>query len=491
MKTHKHLLIVPLAGLLCLTSCSTSSPDRSTSMAVKPPAVVESTSAYLVTVSKTAPRIVSVGDEFAYELSVTAQADVSEVTVVDTLPADASFVSADPVGTRDGNKLTWKLDNLSRGEKRAFKVTLTAQKEGELVNSAKVSATFAGVSVTNMVAKPQLAINKTGPVLAQVGQEVVYTVRVENTGNTTAKDIVVTDTVPEGLSSASGQKELTFKVGDLEPGASKNIPITLKAEKRGKVSNKAVAASGRGGKVEAETSTTIVQSGVKIEKTTKDKELFVNRAASYEIVVSNTGDTDLSGVVVTDTAAAETVIAAAEGATVSGSTATWNVGELKAGEKRSFTVKVLSKSPGRFYATASVATAQGLKGSAQDYTEWKGVTGVLVEMVDDPDPIQVGETSVFTIRVANQGTTIPIKDLNIVATLPEELELVPGRVSDAGVISGRTITWPTVPGVDPRTSVVRTFTVKGVRAGDARSKASITTSVRKEPIEEFESTTVY
>ena len=115
----------------------------------------------------------------------------------------------------------------------------------------------------------------------------------------------------------------------------------------------------------------------------------------------------------------------------------------------------------------------------------------MVEMVDDPDPIQVGETSTLTIRVANQGTTIPIKELKIVATLPDELELVPGRVSDGGVVSGKTITWPTIESVPPKAAVVRTYTVKGVKAGDARSKVSVTTSMRKEPIEEFESTTVY
>jgi uncharacterized repeat protein (TIGR01451 family) len=381
---------------------------------------------------------------------------------------------------------------MNRDETKVIKVTLKAQKEGELVNRATVSATFPGVSVTNLVAKPHLVIQKTGPAQAQVGQEVVYTVVVQNTGSTTAKDVVVTDTVPEGLSSPGGEKELAFNLGDLAPGASKTIPVTLKADKRGRVSNKAVAAASHGGKVESEaTFTTVVLTGVKIEKTTKDQDPFVNRTATYDIVVSNTGDTDLSGVVVTDTAAPETVIATAEDATVTGNTATWNVGELKAGAKKNLTVKVLSKVPGRFADTATVTTAQGLKHSAQVSTEWKGVTGVLLEMADDPDPIQVGETSKFTIRVANQGSTVDIKDLNIVATLPEELELVPGTVSDGGLLSGKTITWPAVPGVSPKTSVVRTYITKGVKTGDARSKLAITTSMRKAPIEKTESTTVY
>ena len=144
-----------------------------------------------------------------------------------------------------------------------------------------------------------------------------------------------------------------------------------------------------------------------------------------------------------------------------------------------------------FTATATVTTAQGLRSLASDYTEWKGVTGVLLELADDPDPIQVGETSTFIIRVANQGSTIDIKDLNIVATLPDGLELVPDKVSEGGVADGKTITWPTVTSLAPKTSVGRTYVVKGVKAGDARSKASITTSMRKEPIDKFESTTVY
>ena len=491
MKTKPYLWIAPLICAVILSACKTAPPEGSRPAAPEPDAKVTTTSSLLVTARKTAPRIVTVGDEFAYELEVTAQSDVPETTVVDILPAGTSFVSADPPGKQDGNKMTWKLGNMSRGESKVIRVTLLAQQEGELVNSATVSASFPSVSVTNLVVKPQLAITKTGPVLAQVGQEVEYTVVVTNTGSTMAKGVVVTDTLPEGLSSAGGEKKLTFEVGDIEPGSSKTVRVPLKAEKRGKVSNKAEAAYSRGGRVESETSTTIVQSGVKLEKSTKEKELFVNRAASYDIVVSNTGDTDLSGVVVTETAAPETVIAAAEGATVSGKTATWNVGELKAGAKKNFAVKVISKVPGRFPATASLTTAEGLKDSVQDYSEWKGVTGVSLEIADDPDPIQVGETTIVRIRVLNQGSTSGIKDLNIVATLPEELELVPGTISDGGVLSGKTITWPVVASVAPKASVARTYTAKAVKTGDARSKASITTSMRKDPIEKVESTTVY
>ena len=455
-----------------------------------PRPVVGESCNYLVNLNKKAPSMVAVGDTFSYDLQVMATCDVADVTVVDTLPAGASYVSSEPAGVQDAGKLTWKFATMARGETKAIRVTVKADKEGELVNCATVSA-IPRVCVSTMVGKAQLAIRKTGPETAQLGQNVTYTVTVQNTGNTTAKNVVVTDPVPEGFSSATGQRELSFNVGDLAAGASKTMQVTLRADKRGKICNKAFAASSNAGKVDAEACTTIVQPGLKIEKKTDNAELLINRTAAYDIVVSNTGDVDLTGVVVTDTAAPETVIAAADGATVSGSSATWNVGTLRAGEKKNLTVKILSKVPGRFCDTASVTCAQGLKDSAQACTLWKGVTGVLLEMVDDPDPIQVGETSRYTIRVTNQGSTMDITDLNIVTTLPAELDVVPGTVSDGGVVNGKTITWPAVPRVAPKAFVVRTYTAKAVKAGDARSKVAITTSMRKEPIDKFESTTVY
>lgn len=149
-----------------------------------------------------------------------------------------------------------------------------------------------------------------------------------------------------------------------------------------------MAVSSNAGRVNAEACTTIVQPGLKLVKDTTDKQLLINRAATYTIVVSNIGDVPLTEVVVTDTAAPETRIASADAGRVSGNTATWNVGQLAPGQQKELTVKVLSTVPGRFCDTATVATAQGLRESAQACTEWIGVTGVLVEVVDDPDPIQ-------------------------------------------------------------------------------------------------------
>jgi uncharacterized repeat protein (TIGR01451 family) len=440
--------------------------------------------------NKVMPPEAALGSEFQAELHLTAAACAANVVVHDSVPAGASYVRSEPVATVDGDQLVWKLGNMDAGESRNIKITLRADKEGTIVNCASVSADPRTCAAT-FVGKPALAIQKSGPGTAILNSDVTYNIVVKNTGSAVVRNVVVTDPVPEGFSHASGQKELSFNVGDLAPGQSKQMTVTFKANKRGKICNVATANSSNAPKVSDEACTTIEQMGLKIQKTTDDKQLLIGKQATYGIIVKNTGDTKLTGVVVTDTAATGTTIVSADEASIAGNTATWNIGELAQGDSKNFKVKVVTRTPGDFCDTASVTCAQGLRDSAQACTVWEGVSGVLLEMIDDPDPIPVGDTSKYTIRVTNQGTTKAIETLKIWATIPPELELVPGSVSDGGVVSGRTITWPVVPSVAPRDVVIRTYIAKGVKAGDARSKVDITTASREVPIEKVESTTIY
>jgi len=487
MKTTKYLWIVPIAGLLNLVGCGTAPQSYS-----PPPAVStsgEAQTSYYVHLAKNAPTVVGVGEQFTYELTATAQSEASDVTVMDELPPGVSYISSQPEAAREGNKLTWKFEDMKRGQSKTIQVTVKADTEGQLTHCATASA-IPQVCLSTLIGRPHLALTKTGPASAQLGQQVSYDIAVQNSGNAIARGVVVTDTLPEELTSSAGQKDLTFPVGDLAPGASKTITVPVKASKRGKTSNGAVAIASNAEKVSAECLTAIVQPELKIQLATQDKEIYINRTATYDIEVANTGDTSLTGVVLTDSAAPETPIAAAQGATVSGSTATWNVGTLQVGEKKNFTIKVVSKIPGQFTSSASVASAEGPRDSAKDSTTWIGVTGLTVEMVDETDPIQVGETSKFTIRVTNQGGSIDLSQLNIASTLPAELEFVANTCSDEGLSEGRTITWPasTVP---PKSAVVRSFVVKGVKAGHALTTVAITSSASKDAIEQHESTTVY
>jgi uncharacterized repeat protein (TIGR01451 family) len=297
-----------------------------------------------------------------------------------------------------------------------------------------------------------------------------------------AKGVTVTDKVPAGL---GGPREIPFTVGDLAPGASKTIPVTLKAAERGRHCNLAVATAANAPSVQDDACTTVVKPGVKIVKS-GTQEQFIGRQANYKIVVSNTGDTVLENTVVTDTAPPQTKIVSASNASVSGNTATWNLGSLRAGESKELDLTLTSMQAGNWCNTASVATGS-LRESAQACTLWKGVAGILVEFVDDPDPIQIGEQVVYTIRITNQGNA----DLPNIATVADSDAEIDPVSSPQGTVAGKKITFPMIPKLGARQSVTYTYTGKAVSVGQAYQKVVVTVEGFKGPIEEMEVTTTY
>lgn len=467
-----------------------------TPVAAPAPAVVKRTADYsafdlkggLVSLTKKVPATVSIGEEYAYDLTATANEQAGFVVVTDEIPEGATYVKSEPPAQVDGRLLTWKFPSMDKGEVKNIKVWLKADKEGELQSCATIAA-VPRQCTTTFVGKAAISIVKTGPETAILGTDVTYTIVVSNKGSLVARDVVVTDPVPEGFSHADSAKELSFKVGDLAPNQSKSIPVTFKANSRGRICNVATVTSSNAGTANAEACTVIMQPGLKVTKVAREQQLLINRVATYDIVVENTGDTKLTGVVVSDAAAPETKIVEAVGGQASGNVATWNVGDLDAGAKKALVVKIMSPTPGNFCNNVTATSAEGLKETSQACSEWIGVTGVLIEMVDDPDPIQVGETTTYTIRVTNQGTTRNIENAAIVAHFAEEID--PVSASGGGVINGKTVTFPVVPTIAPKQAVSYTIVGKGMKAGDHRMQIDVTTKERTKPITKDESTTVY
>lgn len=442
---------------------------------------------HLLHVVKRVPSEAVLGEEFCYDITATALEDAGNIIVTDEIPAGASYVRSEPAAQVAGNQLVWKFPSMNKGEKKDIKVCLRPDKEGSLASCYTVTADpKACVSV--IVGKPSLAIVKTGPERAQLNSDVTYNVVVSNNGTAVAKNVVVTDTLPDGLVGPTGQT-LTFNVGDLASGQTKSIPVTAKASKRGRFCNNATAQSSNAGRVSAEACTVVTERGIAIVKT-GTKEQYTRKNANYEIVVTNTGDEALSNVVVTDNAPAGTRIVAAPGATVSGNTATWQVGQLAAGEKKAFNVTLTADNAGNYCNGASVATGEGLKGSAQGCTLWKGYAGLLLEMIDTVDPIQVGESTDYVVTITNQGTA---DDTNIKSDMifPAGVDPISGSGDTAVTVEGKKVSFAVYPRLAPKQAIRWTVKAKGVAVEDARTRVWYISDLVKTPVNKEESTHVY
>ncbi len=438
-----------------------------------------------VRLTKQMPAELTLGQEFMYQLRVQANENVADVIVRDVVPDGATYVRSEPAAEVSGKNLTWKFNEMDAGQAKDIRVWLRPDREGRIGSCATVFA-LSRACAFGVVGKPGLAIKKTGPETAVLGQDIPYTITVSNPGSAVAKAVVVTDNVPDGLSHVSGQSTVTFNVGDLPPGQSRTLPIVLKGTKRGKHCNGASAVASNVTKVSAEACTTILVPGINLVKE-GTKEQFLGKSADYTLTVSNTGDTKLTNVTITDTAPAATRILNAAGATVVGNQATWRIAELGAGEKKSFTLSLTSATAGSHCNLASVVSTEGQSARAEACTLWRGVGAILVEVVDDPDPILVGSTTTYTIRITNQGSA-DLVNINTAAVFPAQIAPV---ATAQGTVTGQNVKFQTVPRLGSKQSVEFRLTARGVSVGDTRVKFTFTEDSLTSPIVEEESTRVF
>jgi uncharacterized repeat protein (TIGR01451 family) len=434
---------------------------------------------------KQMPAELTLGQEFMYQLQVFANENVADVIVRDVVPEGATLVRAEPAPQVSGRDLTWKFSEMDAGQSKDIKVWLKPEREGRIGSCATVFA-LSRACAYGIVGKPSLALTKTGPATATLGADISYTITVSNPGSAIARGVVVSDEIPEGLAHASGQKSLTFNIGDLAPGQSRTQTVLLKGTKRGRHCNTAAASSANAGTANAEACTTILVPGVEIVKT-GTKEQFLGKTADYTVTVSNTGDTKLTNLTITDTAPAATRILSAPGASLVGNQAVWRLAELGAGEKKSFSVTLTSATAGNHCNVAAVASAEGQSARAEACTLWRGVGAILVEVVDDPDPILVGNETTYTIRITNQGSG---ELVNITTTAAFPANIAPVATAQ-GTVTGQNVKFQVIPRLAAKGVVEFKLTARGVSAGDTRVKFTFTEDSLSSPVIEEESTRVF
>lgn len=441
---------------------------------------------------QTAPEFATVGSPYPITICITARKECAQVKVDQLLPVDSVFVASQPPAQPDENyHLQWEFPHMVQGETQTITVWVKPQSEGCCLAEATICACPQLCSYTRC-GQPVVCIKKCGPACACLYCPITYTIQVSNSGSATAYDVVVTDTIPEGLTHKSGYNCLTYELGALAPGECRTINLDLCASLPGTVTNTACVTYCGGPKCCAEATTVINKPCVEVTKTGPDW-AYICKTVDYTITVTNPGDLVLRNVRVEDTAGAGTVIVDAPGAEVCCNRAVWCIPELCPGETKTLIATVRSQVPGCIPNKVNV-TSQSDCGTcskcAEATTCWKGLPAVHMCMVDTCDPICVGETTVYRICVTNRGTA---DDTNVRLSLTFTNELQPQSINGPtkGTINGQTVTFDPVPVLGAKQSVEYCISVKGVSAGNARADATLQSDSMPEADKDSESTHVY
>jgi uncharacterized repeat protein (TIGR01451 family) len=140
----------------------------------------------------------------------------------------------------------------------------------------------------------------------------------------------------------------------------------------------------------------------------------------------------------------------------------------------------------------AIATADpGLQVQAEAGVEIRGLPAFRLEVIDHPDPIEVGGRTTYTISVTNQGS-LPGNQVQITAYVPKEMRVINARGPSTPKVEGNTVTFPGIDSVQPKQTLEYTVEVEALQAGDVRFRAELRSqTLGNVPVIEEESTNIY
>jgi uncharacterized repeat protein (TIGR01451 family) len=461
----------------------------------------------VITIEKILPATVEQGDDLRYTIrvkNISPSTPLVGVVVSDEFPSSGfKFESAEPAGKISGNAISWDVGALDPGASAEISVVGRATDMSAVSRCASVSYGPKAAppapkpAPAPVAAKPpapvlvaKLELSKSAPPESCMYDDIPIKLVVKNPGNGPANDVKVVDTLPEGW-TVDGKPTLTFNVGALAAGASKELTAKARASKTGKFTNKATATAAGGLTASAASDTVVKKAILEITKTAGSKTEIMGRDAKFTITVKNTGDWVAHECQLKDTTTgADTVGSASDGGAVSGTTVTWNLGDIAPGASKTVTMGASRKTPGTIENRAAASAHCAEPVSAAASVTFIGIPAVLLELADNPDPVPVGGTTTYTIRVTNQGTA-PDSDIVITCDFEDSVSYVSSDGPTKGTYTAPKLTFAPVATLAPKAVVTWTVVIKGVKPADSRFKITMNTKETTRPVESNEATRIY
>ena len=264
--------------------------------------------------------------------------------------------------------------------------------------------------------RPQLKIEKTAPPTATLGQPFIYHIDISNTGQTTAREVVVEDRIPKGAEltgtiprATLDGTTLIWKLGEVPPGASSRISIRVIPRSAGSIGSIATVRSAA--EVAAETRVTVPTLSFTMES---ESEVRLGQKAIFRYTVKNAGPGNASGVTIRN--------AIPDGLNhPDGNDLEYEVGTLRAGESRSVRLSLETTRGGMVTNQAELTANGGIKIEASAKVEV--TTSQLSLRRTGPTKRFVGRSAEFENHVTNDSDK-PVSQARVIERVPEGMDFV-------------------------------------------------------------------
>ncbi len=467
---------------------------------------------------------------FTLNLNNSGPSAATGVTVTDQLPQGLTFVSATPAGVYNATTGVWTVGTVAVGASTTLQITASVGTSTAVTNTAQVSASNqrdpdstpnnsiateddqASVTLTPQVADLSLAKTIDNPT-PNVGQNVTFTVNLNNSGPGPATNVAVADKLPPGLTfisaapsqgsydSASG----TWTVGTVSAGASVSLQLAATVTTTSAITNTAQVSradqpdpdstpNNNNAAEDDQSSITLTpqRADLSLTKTVDNAAPNPDATVNFTLNLRNDGPGTATNITVTDLLPSGLTFlgsSPSQGA-YNNTTGLWSVGVVSSGSNASLQIAARVTGSGTITNLAQVTAVDQPDPDSKPNNNVAGEddqssVNVIVQQADlsltktaDKASPQVGQDIKFTLTVSNGGphtaTNVKVHDL-----LPSGLAFVSSTAS-VGAYDSNSGDW-TVPSLASGTKATLQITAKMTGTVSATNPAEITASDQRDP----------
>ncbi|PQO41863.1 hypothetical protein C5Y96_00380 [Blastopirellula marina] len=289
-----------------------------------------------------------------------------------------------------------------------------------------------GSGVTTVTwSAPQLAVDMTGPQVAEFNAQAVYNINVQNGGDVAARNALVSVILPDGLKYESSVpaaqqygNRLEWSIGDLEARGFRQISLTTRVQTSGTVENCVTVTAEPGLRSEDCTSTQISVDAIHLEMTGPEA-VTVGDPVEYVVTIRNTGDRALTNMKLEDVFDNGLIYPNQQSPMYN------DLGTLGIGQAKTIRLNFQTQVPGRFCHRLTVS-ADGVQG--------KSSTACVSVNPPPPEPTftlelrapasrEVGQPILFRAVLTNTGAT-PLTNVVVEELIDPEFQIT-GRTDPA------------------------------------------------------------
>ena len=449
-----------------------------------------------LTIEKVSPREIQVDQPADFEIRVrnVGRVPADNVMVIDRVPSGTEFLGATPKAARSASSsggLEWDIGTIEPGQEKRIRYQLKPTRPGEIGSVAQVVfATQA--SMRTVVTKPVLNIQHATSPKMLMGDNFVFDVIVENRGDGPATDVIIQEEVPEQLEYQAGFRQLEYEIGTLLPGQKRELRLALKAGKVGKFRN-VMFATGKGG-LEAKHALDLEVVAPEIRVSSEGPHRrFLERKAAHQFTIENRGTAKATNVdlIARLPSGLRYVSSDNRGQYDAQSHAVyWKMPELASGVAGTVEVTTVPVSVGQQNIKFEAEADLKLTATTDHELTVEHLIDVFFDIDDVIDPIEIGSTTSYRMRILNQGTKAA-SNVQLQVDFPPGLtpESVDGNLRHQ--ITGQRVVFEPIGSLPPGQELTMSVTARGKAAGDHRVVANLRADGRDVAISKEDTTRVY